>query len=207
LFCYTHNNVQWDLGYNFYGRSCEKICFKKSCNAHALDGTTWALKGDSQVFGFNGLVGNPIALAATQSKATIHSGVNNFSSNIITRQNTLNIDNPQDSTNAFDAVSAILPQRTSNPIIGLQLNDVNFAGTRAITHKVFSHLNYTWQNTWCLWTPYLGIGGEVEFSGCSTCNNSCNKMSKKSCNSCGDSCFCCVPNQWGIWLKGGLSFN
>jgi len=206
LCCYTNNNIQWDLGYNFYGRSCEKICFKRSCKTDALNGTSWALKGDSEVFGFNGLVGNPIALAATQSKATIHSGVNNFSSNIITRQNTLNIDNPQDSTNAFDAVSAILPQRSSNPIVGLQLQDVNFAGTRAITHKIFSHLQYTWHDRCSPLTPYLGIGTEVEFSGCRSCHTGCHK-NKNSCNSCGDDCFCCVPSQWGIWLKGGISFN
>lgn len=207
LFAYTNNNVQWDLGYNFYGRSCEKICFKKTCISHALDGTTWALKGDSEVFGFSELVGNPVALAATQSQATIHSGVNNFSTNIITRQNTLNIDNPQESTNAFDAVSAILPQRTSNPIVGLQVKDVNFAGTRALTHKIFTHLNYTWNDRWCLYTPYLGIGCEVEFSGCGSCKSSCSGSGKKSCCSCGQNCFCCVPSQWGVWLKGGVSFN
>lgn len=205
-FAYTKDNFQFDLGYNFYGRSCEKFCPKKSCVPGALDGKKWALKGDSQVFGFSSLVGNPIALAATQSKATIHSGVNNFATNIITRQNTLNIDNPEDSTNAFDAVSAILPQRTSNPVVGLTVNDVNFAGTRAITHKVFAHLNYTWQDT-CMWTPYLGIGCEVEFSGCSSCGSSRDTSCQSSCDSCGQSCFCCVPNQWGVWLKGGVSFN
>lgn len=203
---YTNNNVEWDLGYNLYVRSCEKICFKRSCTAQALDGATWALKGDSEVFGFSALVGNPIALAATQSKATIHSGVNNFATNIITRQNTLNIDNPEESTNAFDAVSAILPQRTSNPIIGITCNDLNFAGTRALTHKIFTHLSYTWHDT-CDWTPYLGIGCEVEFSGCSSCGATCGKSCSSSGDSCGKSCFCCVPSQWGVWVKGGVSFN
>lgn len=152
------------------------------------------------------MVGNPIALAATQSKATIHAGVNNFVTNIITRQNTLNIDNPEDSTNAFDAVSAVLPQRTSNPIVGITCNDLNFAGTRALTHKIFTHLSYTWHDA-CDWTPYLGIGCEVEFSGCSSCSATCSKSCSSSGDACGQSCFCCVPSQWGVWVKGGLSFN
>src|SRR5439155_22909154 len=47
---FAYNNgcgFSWDLGYNFWARSCEKICLK-SCGANdPLNGNTWVLKGDS----------------------------------------------------------------------------------------------------------------------------------------------------------------
>lgn len=188
---YTNKRITYDLGYKFYARSCEKICFKRTCIPGALDGNTWALKGDSQVFGFTLANDQPVALAATQSKATIYSGVNQFVDNITTRQNSLNIDNPEDSTNAFDLVSA-LPQRSSNPVVCLTPQNLDLSGTKLQTHTLFAHVNYSWQE--CeLYTPYLGIGFEIEYSS-SSCNG-------------GKNCYLSASNQWGIWLKTGLFYH
>ena len=53
----------------------------------------------------------------------------------------------------------------------------------AVSHKVFGHLAYTWEN--CDYLPFLGLGGEVEFSGR---NNR-------------------AFDQWGVWVKGGFTFS
>lgn len=91
LFNYTICGISIDLGYNFWSISCEKI--EPVCDCiNRLQTDTWALKGDSHVFGFvgNGGVtppnpGSAVALSATQTGAannnggaTIHSGTNNF---------------------------------------------------------------------------------------------------------------------------------
>ena len=88
LFDFSWCNWSWDFGYNFYGRSCEKIRERCECPAR-FDSEKWALKGDSHVYGF--VEGNdpmmrvpsimdstPVALSATQSMASIHKGTNNF---------------------------------------------------------------------------------------------------------------------------------
>ncbi len=89
---YTRNNWGFDLGYDFWIRSCEKISLPdrptSDCcpNLCTMDSNSWALKGDAQVFGYMAdnsgtgdgslLQGNPIALSATQCGATIHKGTN-----------------------------------------------------------------------------------------------------------------------------------
>lgn len=61
--------------------------------------------------------------------------------------------------------------------------DVDGAETpKAFSNKVFAHVGYTWED--CDYMPFLGLGGEVEFSG------SDNK----------------ALNQWAVWVKGGFSF-
>jgi hypothetical protein len=57
------------------------------------------------------------------------------------------------------------------------------AHPRAISHKFFAHASYAWEN--CDYTPFLGIGGEAEFSG--------NKNF--------------ALDQWGIWIKAGFAFS
>jgi len=255
-FAYTNCNFDWDLGYNFWGRSCEKFCPKSTCLTNALDGKSWALKGDAQVYGFDATTSSAVALAATESKADIHSGTNNFavvSTNALLssqiRKN-LHIDSPVPARNALttdpvdtNAVAGVV-QLTSNPLVALTQANVNFGGTRGISHKLFTHLNYEWRDNED-WTPYVGLGGEVEFGGgcgndCDDCNNNCNSncnpcSTNKNCNPCNTSttsttsttnnnccnnnndcndccdvngsCKRCALNQWGIWLKGGVSFN
>ena len=89
---YTTNSWGFDLGYNFWIRSCEKISLPRrptsDCcpNLCTTEKDTWALKGDAAVFGFMSAasgsgtgalnVNDPVALSATQCGATIHKGTN-----------------------------------------------------------------------------------------------------------------------------------
>jgi len=88
---YRHRDFTWDLGYNFWGRSCEKIdCPNSKCNCGTICDTaninTWALKGDARMFGFQGIGDSALSpptglvigipLSATQSGASIYHGTN-----------------------------------------------------------------------------------------------------------------------------------
>jgi len=89
MFNYTCENFSWDLGYDFWTRTCEKYDCVDSCNkGNICDSAlkeTWALKGDARMFGFQGVtVAGPalpayataVPLSATQSTATINAGLN-----------------------------------------------------------------------------------------------------------------------------------
>jgi len=107
---YTCKETTWDFGYNFWGRSCERINDSKTCTPGSLyDPTlkdTWALKGDARMFGFQGISPdgtNPpdfymaVSLSATQSKATICGGTNDITAEQIGIPNVdynPNVDNP-----------------------------------------------------------------------------------------------------------------
>lgn len=63
----------------------------------------------------------------------------------------------------------------------------------AMSHKLFFNMSYNWLCTQCT-SPFLGIGGEIEFDGSSL------GLSSKCCD-----CHAAL-NQWGIWIKGGFGF-
>jgi hypothetical protein len=87
-------------------------------------------------------------------------------------------------------------------------------------------MGYIWsKHERCI--PYLGIGAEVEFgqiaaNACGTTEETCHMKSpteepatvpgpvtcseNNCCCSKSDCCFDCAISQWGIWLKGGISF-
>lgn len=67
----------------------------------------------------------------------------------------------------------------------LTIADLDVDGAEApsaLSYKVFGHLGYTWEE--CDYMPFLGVGGEVEFSG---------RDNK-------------ALNQWAVWVKGGFAF-
>ena len=73
----------------------------------------------------------------------------------------------------------------ANPVF-VNIANLNIAGGEApsaLSHKVFTHLGYTWEG--CDYSPFFGVGGEVEFSG---------KHNR-------------AFNQWGVWAKGGFAFS
>ena len=76
-----------------------------------------------------------------------------------------------------------LPDATNIYISNSQLFIDSAANPRAISHKFFAHGSFAWEN--CDYTPFLGLGGEVEFSG--------------------DHNF--ALDQWGIWIKAGFAFS
>ncbi len=75
----------------------------------------------------------------------------------------------------------------ADPTIVYLTNDQLFVGSaanpEAVSHKFFAHVSYAWED--CDYTPFLGLGGEVEFSGKGNF----------------------ALDQWGIWIKGGFAFS
>jgi len=195
---YVHNNWSFDLGYNFWGRSCEKIVCPCDC-CLCFDQNQWGLKGDAFMYGFEPtapLIQPGIALSATQSKATLFSGTNNYpdgdetaTPDVIDYEQNPGIDNRQ---LAFSSTSElVIPVAkiganndiyTSLDPVLLNFCDIDFcsARTKGRSHKLFMNFDYTWCDYECS-KPYLGIGFEVEFG-------------QKPCDECCDECnSCCTP--------------
>ncbi len=223
MFNYTSCGFGWDLGYNFWYRSCEKLSIDCDCS-NQLDGKTWALKGDAHVFGFDDVdqIGpvpvNFVPLSATQSNATLTSGTN-FVDGQVNPQRNPNIDNPQPATgdssngngnNTLFATRAFTNQTSTSiqsVLLTLQDIDCDSSRTRGLSHKLFTNLSYTWVD--CEdWAPYFGVGAKVEFSQNKSCRtNVCPDDSVCDSKICDDSCPPCNLSEWGIWIKGGLTFN
>jgi len=216
------NNFSFDIGYNFWGQTGEKIKIREGCAPDNLNGRTWALKGDAFVYGFEQIYGQvpmAIPLSATERYATIHAGTNGTLNGINSMiDNALPaVGDVSDMGGAYPLYAAnmtppdVYPYNQTNTSIqpiNIKESDLDLNGTKSSSNKFFAHVSYSWLE--CEdWTPYLGIGGEVEFGkrGCN--NNSPIKPPVPSpCNTkcCGEpvECNTCF---WGIWLKGGFTFN
>lgn len=229
LFNCQWRKFSWDLGYNFWTRSCESIECPRECNPcnpdsifNTVNQNRWALKGDARMFGFAGanatpiVANNEVPLSATQSGATIHAGTNaGFTDTSLTSVTLQNggVDNSYFAVVGQSPLVLVIHTPTtqgglnnaSNQIktsiqpIFLSPKDVALQETKGLSHKVFTNLSYNWSDR--DWSPYLGIGGSSEFgrTDCSDCTN-CS-------TSCLDSCVKCALSQWSVWIKGGLSFD
>lgn len=232
---YVHGRFAFDLGYNFWARSCEK--FEPLCPGTCPPGliifeNTWALKGDAYVVGYVDGTTTPVALSATQSEATINSGTNFPAKGIGDSSTALadgrvnpNIDNPQNAFNGLNSNDPLVATpggmdatRTSIQPIFISQAAVNELGVKGLSNKVYAHFSYQWidnEDT----VPYIGIGGFAEFGSpfgsCATCSQDelaaqcANTSANQSCNnaSCGNACTKASISQWGVWLKCGLSFS
>ena len=227
MFNFTSGSFSWDFGYNFWYRSCEKVeRFAGACPSPLDDGATWALKGDAHVIGFENTGTFPaVRLAATQSTADIHAGKNfpaagtTVAATILTSKANPGIDNPVTAVSnngneisvnpaAFDADTNPQTRSSVGPVFLTKNNiGVGEGSTRGISHKVFSHFSYTWRDKED-WVPYLGFGAEAEFGrkSCDDCKKDSTSCSTQSCDSTCGSCIDCSLSQWGIWIKGGVSF-
>ncbi len=213
LLTFVCDHFSWDIGYNFWGRTCENLNLR-GVNPFE-NNTKWALKGDTHVFGFDrgaagiGPLVGAVPLSGTQNNAIINSGTNFTASNTIA-QAILNpgIDNPQDATGDASGGAADNPlsaepndasltiQTSVNPIFLDSFSiDVCERRSRGLSSTLFTHFSYAWIER-KQWTPYLGFGGEVEFNhnGSISCDTDC------------DECISCAISQWSIWLKGGMTF-
>ena len=245
MFNFTARNFSWDIGYNFWGRSCENYDCNDKCDNNCgcpnlCDGTqdnTWVLKGDAHMFGFAAYTGggvtqdDPIALSASESKAVICKGTNGKDKKKFNTE----VDNAKFAvagTNGASRVTKIVNGgggfneesnhiKTSIQPIFLDCCDLDLIETRGISHKVFTHFQYNWFDREG-WIPYVGVGGFAEFGknedsckssctsgSCTTCcTTACNtSSSSSSCDPCCDKCIDCSLSQWGVWLKGGISFQ
>jgi len=207
---FTYNNgkgFSWDLGYNFFGRSCEKICRLRGCTPDPLaDGKTWGLKGDAAVFGFSRVFSAGFPLAPTESCATIHHGTNRNPQGIFFTADSIsnpNIDNGEFAVINFPPTPDILigtnarQTKTSIQPVFLTPADVDLQGTRIISNKIFTHFNYSWLNRET-WVPFLGMGASVEVA-----HHKQDKVSENCCPSCRST----HASQGAIWIKGGAAWN
>lgn len=226
MFNYTHRNFSWDLGYNFWGMSCSEVSL--DCNDDCDNNcdndcdslinpfpTNMALKGDASVFGYSADGSAFFGLGATENNATIFGGTNAGKTNPLANPGVDNafpaVGNPE--TNLFiaggtAAVPATIRINTSNPPVFVSVNDLDVEGAeqRGISNKVFTHFNYTWTNHE-KWVPYFGVGFSAEFGSHSgNDDDNCSTSTTTSSNSC-SSCKSCALTQWGVEVKGGVSFH
>lgn len=201
-FTYAHGNWNWDVGYNFWGRSCENI--KPDCNQNCsktpafTNDATWALKGDAQVFGYQGA--SPVKLSATESLATIYAGTNQalpplpLNNGINSPEPALFAANP-----VFTQPGGATAINTSIQPQYIKAADFNLVGTRGISNKLYTHVSYNWFD--CEdWVPYMGIGASAEWANNGSENNDC-------ATDCENACVKCALSQWSVWAKLGVSFN
>ena len=227
MFNFTCRGFSWNIGYNFWGRSTEDVDLRND-NQMAFPANTWALKGDAMVYGFadveSGTIAPdaPIALSATENKATIFTGTNSSSTvpdTSIDAPLYLNfgVDNDQyayaqqgagDITRLLAFPVAGEPDtqfstiQTSNPPIYIKVTDLNLEGaeTRGISNTIFTNFNYTFiscEN----WIPYIDIGGTAEFGGHVNGGGSSSNIGS------GNRSIDCALTQWSVWFRLGLSFN
>ncbi len=198
------DNWNLDVGYNFWYRSCDKLTIN-SCNTPFNKTVLWALKGDSQVFGFASNIDpsvpsqfnqfDAIQISPTESQATINSGTNAQMGAI----NNFGVDNAQFAYAGANNIALLsgpllssLPIKTSVPPVLLSLNnlDLDSSKTRAMSSTLFTNLSYVWQDCYeC--QPFVGIGGQVEIG---------HKVSSTVCTS-------TSLSVWGIWIKTGVTFT
>ena len=173
LFTYTSDNWTYDLGYNFWARSCEHFecdtcaCCEEcsSCCGRCI------IKKNEEKWGITQVSGEGTASDATISNA-----------------------GTADTTPIFIKDSDV---------------DYDSARTKGMSQKIVAHVNYTWDET--KFSPFVGVGGFAEFGineSCCSAICDCNATSCSS-NNTSNNCPCCKNvslSQWGLLLKGGLSF-
>lgn len=222
LFTYTtEHTVTWSFGYSIWKRSCENVTIK---NLNAFPENTWALKGDTHIFGFiaeqpnvNDIpVDTAIALSATQSNATINSG-DNFPKTgvskiqaermqqIKTGRKNPRIDDPQAATAgnnqqlvaSTDDLTPANQINTSIQPIFISKDDINInsARTRGFSQKIYGHINRRWHDVKHV-QPYVGFGTEVDFG----------RRPGPTPVIPREKCINCALSQWGVWIKGGFAF-
>ena len=191
---WNHRNWSFDLGYNAWGRTGEKVC-----TAFCIEENKYALKGDAYIYGQEDGGTTIVGLSGTQSKADIHGGTSipeNQPLNQINWGTNFGVDNPQlawlDSGGATALVKGASQMNTSLEPKFLSSQDLETCPTpAALSHKVFAHVSYAWKEDVQDdngWIPYLGFGGEAEFSAKTDGNYS-------------------ALSQWGVWVKGGYAFS
>ncbi len=231
-FVYTCRGFSWALGYDFWAQACPSIDVDNcndDCNSTPFPENTWALRGDAHVYGFGYGTGTSLLqiqeIPATYNATTAFNIGTPFESGTIANSNggvdaagtPVSVTGP---TSASASLRTLNNNSASNAInasvtpVFIKESDLDMGNiTRGLSNSIFTELNYTWIDREC-WVPYLGIGARVEFGSHNSNNtvsttpvvantNSCNNSCDNSC----DNCDTCTATVWGIWIKGGVSFN
>lgn len=213
MFNYTARGFTWDVGYNLWARSSEKIELRDK-DDNTFPEKVWTLKGDASTFGQisgGGIVSLPVSEMGSSATtgATIHAGAalpTGTTNSFLNFQ----VDNAQfaQTTNAggtvINAVNSTLQIKLSNPPIFIKESDLDLDGaeTRGISHKVFTHFGYTWVDRED-WIPYIGVGAEAEFGK----RDKDTKQTTPTTTTSSSSSFDCAVSKWSVSLKGGISFD
>jgi hypothetical protein len=102
-----------------------------------------------------------------------------------------------------------VPPVSSDVILSSDI-DYDNAQSKGMSHKVFGHVSYAWMDRDIV--PFIGIGGEGEFGRNENCSSSCASACANACSTCSTSscskscCKLASLSQWGVWIKGGVSF-
>ena len=221
LFNYVNKSFTCNCGYNYWTRQPEIIKLINNPGINRLAGaSTWAVKGDAAVFGFREDTNEPVALSATQSRATVTTGLN-FENVFDFQEGMTNprIDDPQEAT-AQGVVLLAQPGgiggaqiNTSLPPRFLELENVAVcrARSQATSHTIFAHMEYRWCEIPLM--PHVGFGSKVSFSSpfltddaCGSCIGISSQDGGAPCGICSNSARDCTISEWSVWIQGGISF-
>ncbi len=201
--------LNWDFGYQYWCRTGEHI-HPDTDRPSLLNAQRWALKGDARTYGFvNDAMGDdnnmPIALSATQSNATINTGAE--------KQVNLELNNNSQANAPTAAFGGSGPSQlkvnitnatqinTSFQPVLLKPDDIEYrAGIHSSSNKLFSYVGYAFDCN--CFTPYIGVGGFIEF-GSNDDRQVLNNDEEKKCAT----TLQCSISQWAAFLKVGCSFN
>ena len=186
---YYYDRWGFDLGYNVYARSKEKLRLEDTLHPSDLNNRHFGIKGTEGVCYriLNTRTGEVLdrmpILNSTQNRATIHQGAP------VDNPQPIVLENPNNVAITWDSptTGTLKIAQQSNPpiIISTDLLDLTSGMVpHQLTHKVFGHISYTALDR--CWEPQFGIGGEAEFDGRSEILSGL--------------------NQWGIWFKLAISY-
>jgi hypothetical protein len=151
----VYYNCGWaaGLGYNFYGRSKEKI--ECSCGC-PIEGT-WAVSGDTGVCYFDAQSATQ-GLNATQTETQARVDKPTFPA----------VDNRSAIANATDWRGDAAYASDEPVVLSDDTSNLNLTGVPAqMSHTVFGHVDYQWED--CDLKPWLGVGGSAEFAQDGSC--------------------------------------
>jgi len=205
-FLFSIDQFTMRIGSSYTISSTEKI--RLAPNNVFTNNTTWALKGDAQMYGFQNSTSPGIALCATESNATIFSGTNyptlgnpSTDQKISARKNSsvdnkglANINNTyylRYDPNALTSFTNTI--NGSNPPIFLQVQDLDIesAQIQYNEYSLFSSLTYTAHNHIDSWQPFFSIGSSILFGVQGEKKNSYTRSGYRL---------------WNMWLQTGLSY-
>jgi len=201
---YKGEDFSFDIGYELWARTGEKFSqCKDFCKNEPSN--IYVVKGDSIVYGTNmtelvltdtkfapGALKVP--MTSSQRCANIHTG-QNMKIDSADAQANKGVDNPLPISLAITIPYVPLGKTADGPQfyssfqpIRLTTDDINTCKSpSAITHKLFGHVNYSWEKFEKEWRPFVGLGGQVEFAH-KTLNTR-------------------AISQWGMWIKAGVAYN
>lgn len=225
-FVYTCRGFSWALGYDFWAQACPnvEIGCDDSCNPFQFPTNTWALRGDAHVYGFGYNSDDALEtiqpIPATYNATTAFnigtafegaSATPNENEGVDSSFEPLTVNNSSTPLLVADGgVPGNLVIYGSNPPTFIAQADLDTCNvTRGMSNSIFTEFNYTWLNCDC-YVPYLGIGARVEFGQNSETpvnNVNATPINNNPNSNCCDSCGTCTATVWGLWIKGGISFN